>query len=49
MFKLPATLLSKDVLKPLERLDTFPEEHEYEIGFSKHYNEYVKDKVVEFE
>ena len=49
MFKLPATLLSKDVLKPLERLDTFPEEHEYEIGFSKHYNEYVKDKVAEFE
>ena len=49
MFKLVATLLNKDVLKPLEIRDTFPEENDYEIGFSKHHNEYLKDKVVEFE
>ena len=45
MFK----LLSKDVLKSSGMRDVFPEEKDYEIGFSKHYNRYLKDKVVRFE
>ena len=45
MFK----LLSKDVLKSSGIRDTFPEEKDYEIGFSEHYNRYLKDKVVRFE
>ena len=45
MFK----LLSKDVLNPSGIRDAFPEENDYEIGFSEHYNKYLKDKVVRFE
>ena len=45
MFK----LLSKDLVKSSKIRDTFPEEKDYEIGFSDHYNKYLKDKVERFE
>ena len=45
MFK----LLSKDLFKSSKIRDTFPEEKDYEIGFSDHYNKYLKDKVERFE
>ena len=45
MFK----LLSRDLLKSSKIRDTFPEEKDYEIGFSDHYNKYLKDKVERFE
>ena len=45
MFK----LLSRDLVKSSKIRDTFPEEKDYEIGFSDHYNKYLKDKVERFE
>ena len=45
MFK----LLSKDLVESSKIRDTFPEEKDYEIGFSDHYNKYLKDKVERFE
>ena len=45
MFK----LLSKDLVKSSKIRDTFPEEKDYEIGFSDHYNKYLKDKVERFD
>jgi len=38
MFK----LLSKDLVKSSKIRDTFPEEKNYEIGFSDQYNKYLK-------
>ena len=45
MFK----LLSRDIVKSSKINYTFPEEKDYEIGFSDHYNKYLKDKVERFE
>ena len=39
----------RDLLKSSKIRDTFPEEKDYEIGFSDHYNKYLKDKVERFE
>ena len=41
--------MSKDVLNPSGIRDAFPEENDYEIGFSDHNNKYLKDKVERFE
>ena len=41
--------MSKNVFKSSGIRDAFPEENDYEIGFSEHYNKYLKDKVERFE